>query len=86
MLMLAGGSPSKWPLFVKIHNILSNESTLDETVETQDESLEGKWNGALRPMGPCCLRRFERFNWDLIGVGSCIRCKRWVPFVRLLSE
>ncbi|XP_050091498.1 protein bric-a-brac 1-like [Anopheles aquasalis] len=40
MLMLAGGSPSKWPLFVKIHNILSNESTLDETVETQDESLE----------------------------------------------
>uniref|UniRef100_A0A182MKU6 BTB domain-containing protein n=1 Tax=Anopheles culicifacies TaxID=139723 RepID=A0A182MKU6_9DIPT len=41
MLTLSGGSPSRWPLFNKIHNILSNDAGgLDETVETQEESME----------------------------------------------
>uniref|UniRef100_A0A182JJM8 BTB domain-containing protein n=1 Tax=Anopheles atroparvus TaxID=41427 RepID=A0A182JJM8_ANOAO len=40
MLTLSGGSPSRWPLFNKIHNILSNDTTLDETTETQEESME----------------------------------------------
>ncbi|XP_058121758.1 uncharacterized protein LOC131294829 isoform X1 [Anopheles ziemanni] len=40
MLTLSGGSPSRWPLFNKIHNILSNDTTLDETNETQEESME----------------------------------------------
>uniref|UniRef100_A0A182UCE0 BTB domain-containing protein n=1 Tax=Anopheles melas TaxID=34690 RepID=A0A182UCE0_9DIPT len=41
MLTLSGGSPSRWPLFSKIHNILSNDAGgLDETAETQEESME----------------------------------------------
>lgn len=43
MLTLSGGSPSRWPLFSKIHNILSNDAGgLDETAETQEESMEGE--------------------------------------------
>uniref|UniRef100_A0A182K5B8 BTB domain-containing protein n=1 Tax=Anopheles christyi TaxID=43041 RepID=A0A182K5B8_9DIPT len=50
MLTLSGGSPSRWPLFNKIHNILSNDAGgLDETAETQEESMEGECDSGEAP-------------------------------------